>query len=135
SAVPEVRWDSTKREDNSTIGVIDANHSLITLYEDHPLLNQVVKGVIDSGVPKAHEARVRHEAREQIAYAAGRHFLVAQAAFREGWSRTQRSRAICPEALTASIGFSDMHRLAVEVKFRSYKRRRSRSPKRHTATK
>ena len=129
SAIPDVVWDRTPRDDNTTIGSIDPNHARITLYEDHPLLDEVVKGVIDSGVPKAHEQRVRHEAREQIAYAAGRHYLVAQAGLRQGWTRDQRDKAICAEALTASIGFADMHRLQVEVKFRSYKRRRARGPR------
>lgn len=117
---PTVQW--VKEAESTLVGFYDSKNHNIQLNESYPLLKSVVDKVISGGVPEAFRDRVIAEAREQINIAAATHVLWALAhVSKNEWEPKQAEKALTPESLTASIGFSSRHLAVVEAQCRHFK--------------
>jgi hypothetical protein len=120
---PKVDWEPASGESRATIGQYDAKHHRILLYEDHPVLSDLIDLLIDDGVPDRYRGSdVRATAMQEIGFAAGRHVIFSLAqSNRLVWGEDQFKAATTPEAITASVGFAGTHFQATEPLVRHLK--------------
>lgn len=116
---PDYEW--VEGEDDGTIGHFDEKHNTLYLRRCHPVLSDTCKtAMTDYGIQPGLAAEVQQEAESWIGYAGLRHVIYAKAMVRDGkFTAEQFAAATSPHALTASIGYPEMHVSAVELVFRT----------------
>lgn len=117
---PDYDWQDGG-EDEKYVGKFDEKHNTLILYRNHPVLSETCNAAMSEyNIPAKLAEEVQLEAESWIAYAGLRHVIYAKSLVRDDrLDEPGFAMATSPQALTASIGYSEMHIQPVEIAFRT----------------